>query len=146
MLINKLAHDDHAIRKETQDDLKYLNKRFPWLNLKLISKEGHQCVSKSCVTEVPLKEYWHMRSMYSPELEVYLQAKMPGSKYVSGLTLIIFHEKAFLFEYIGTCSEEVKVYRVGCVHKMEHIARLGNCWNQYKCSKCGLVEQVDSSD
>ena len=33
-----------------------------------------------------------------------------------------------------------------CVHTMEFSRNLGRCYNEYKCSKCGKIENVDSSD
>lgn len=32
-----------------------------------------------------------------------------------------------------------------CIHDMVHTKNLGNCYNEYKCSKCGQVERIDSS-
>jgi hypothetical protein len=33
-----------------------------------------------------------------------------------------------------------------CIHKYEHSANVGNCLNNYKCSKCEKEICVDSSD
>lgn len=33
-----------------------------------------------------------------------------------------------------------------CEHTMQHTKCLGNCYNEYTCSKCGYRQEVDSSD
>lgn len=33
-----------------------------------------------------------------------------------------------------------------CKHNMEHTRNLGNCYNEYTCSKCGYIERIDSGD
>ena len=32
------------------------------------------------------------------------------------------------------------------IHDMQHVAELGRCLNRYRCSICGKLEDVDSSD
>ncbi|MBY8604187.1 hypothetical protein K7N18_05015 [Burkholderia arboris] len=39
----------------------------------------------------------------------------------------------------------VRVFRFGCKHVMDR-KNVGNCVNQYTCTKCGFSETVDSSD
>ena len=34
----------------------------------------------------------------------------------------------------------------GCDHDMVFVQNLGRCYNQYRCSKCGYEESIDSSD
>lgn len=33
-----------------------------------------------------------------------------------------------------------------CIHSMKHFKNTGRCLNQYKCEKCGKIEEIDSSD
>lgn len=33
-----------------------------------------------------------------------------------------------------------------CLHEMKHHRNTGRCLNEYKCSKCGKIEEIDSSD
>lgn len=39
----------------------------------------------------------------------------------------------------------VSVFRFGCKHVMDR-KNVGNCMNQYTCTKCGFSETIDSSD
>ena|SRR3990172_721485 len=41
---------------------------------------------------------------------------------------------------------KVSYYKFGCEHDMVHISNDGRYLNTYKCSICGYVNQVDSSD
>lgn len=54
------------------------------------------------------------------------------------------HFKAFCSQCNGdgwTWAENAK-----CVHEMVHSRNLGRCHNEYKCTKCGMTQSVDSSD
>lgn len=33
-----------------------------------------------------------------------------------------------------------------CIHEMGFSRNLGRCYNEYKCTKCGMIQTVDSSD
>ena len=33
-----------------------------------------------------------------------------------------------------------------CDHIWQHTRTLGRCWNEYKCTKCGKLQEIDSSD
>lgn len=53
------------------------------------------------------------------------------------------HFRAFCEQCKGwgwTSPENAK-----CLHEMQHYKNTGNCLNEYKCSKCGKIEEVDSS-
>lgn len=46
----------------------------------------------------------------------------------------------------GVYGHVMEFYAFGCEHNYEHTANLGRCYNEYKCTKCGHVNTVDSSD
>lgn len=33
-----------------------------------------------------------------------------------------------------------------CIHEWRHTRNLGNCYNEYECTKCGSKKKVDSGD
>lgn len=33
-----------------------------------------------------------------------------------------------------------------CIHNMVHFQNLGRCYNREKCTKCGMTQDIDSSD
>lgn len=43
--------------------------------------------------------------------------------------------------YGWTSQENAK-----CLHEMVHHRNTGRCLNEYKCIKCGKIEEIDSSD
>ena len=40
----------------------------------------------------------------------------------------------------------ITYYAFGCEHEYVHTAKLGRCYNEYKCSKCDHIQRIDSSD
>ena len=61
-------------------------------------------------------------------------------------TLSFFHDgTGVAYFWLGT-QRNHEWWEFGCNHKMEHTANLGNCYNRYTCTKCGYVDDVDSSD
>ncbi len=48
-------------------------------------------------------------------------------------------------EFIKALEEAKKKYE-SCDHVWKFDVNLGRCYNQYKCTKCGALEQVDSGD
>jgi hypothetical protein len=81
--------------------------------------------------------YDHRQAKVDPSLPLYFHGH-----------LIFFHDGTGI-AYGFTGSEDKpdhSWFEFGCNHKMEHTTRLGNCYNRYTCSKCGYVDDVDSSD
>lgn len=73
-------------------------------------------------------------------------------KYVNGT--LYWHSDntghAVVTDYVkmpdGAYGYVMEFYRFGCEHSYEHTANLGRCYNEYKCTKCGNVNRIDSSD
>lgn len=64
---------------------------------------------------------------------------------------IVFGDGSVQMMWCGQCCGHGHVKKGStdetCVpHKMVHVSKLGNCYNRYKCEKCGRVDDIDSSD
>lgn len=76
-----------------------------------------------------------------------------------------FFDKHFADKVHASCMEHARKYHAfpaynhlkngrcvccghstSCDHTFAYVANLGRCYNSYKCTKCGLVNNVDSSD
>ena len=44
------------------------------------------------------------------------------------------------------CGYVADARDAACAHEFAHEKNVGNCLNDYRCSKCGRVYQIDSSD
>jgi len=42
-------------------------------------------------------------------------------------------------------NNNIFYYKIGCEHDFES-ENIGNCYNKLTCKKCGIVQNVDSSD
>jgi len=81
--------------------------------------------------------YDHNQAKIDPQLPLYASGHF-----------IFFHDGTGI-AYVFTGSGDKPShswFEFGCDHKMEHTTKLGNCYNRYTCSKCGYVDDVDSSD
>lgn len=44
-----------------------------------------------------------------------------------------------------TYTNDIEYYYIGCEHDYQRTRNLGNCYNEYTCTKCNRKENVDSS-
>lgn len=73
--------------------------------------------------------------------------------YVSGHFIYFHNETGLAYLYVVRKKDGKQFtdsayewWDIGCDHEDEHVANLGNCYNRYKCKKCGYTHDVDSSD
>jgi len=99
--------------------------------------------------EIEQTPYSHLRRYFANETPNFIatnqiqgnDAKELGKGFISA-TIYYFHD----FCIVVPDSGDV-MYRIApCLHDMEHNKNLGNCYNQYKCTKCGKTRNIDSSD
>lgn len=94
-----------------------------------------------------------MRRIYSPTRMEYRSFPITQTAYgrtsepKTGITLNWYHNgkgDAILLDYH---ERRARFFLFAeCEHEMKHTRNLGRCYNEYTCSKCGYVEQIDSGD
>ena len=61
-------------------------------------------------------------------------------------TLFFLHDGTGWGMHLDYWGQKVLWCAFGCDHDMVFVQNLGRCYNQYRCSKCGYEESIDSSD
>ena len=95
-----------------------------------------------------------MRRIYSPDKIEYRSFPIKTTRpdgtertYSQGIHCFWYYNgrgDAIGFDYWG---KRVRFFLFAeCEHQMVHTKNLGRCYNEYTCSKCGYVENIDSSD
>lgn len=74
----------------------------------------------------------------------YRQMGPPYFKLTRSVHLMWAHDETG-FAFVNT-DKTIRIFLFGCVHEMEQHSNDGRCLNTYRCSKCGYMRQVDSSD
>lgn len=94
-----------------------------------------------------------MRRVYTPQRMEYRQVKLMQTAYgstrevSSGLQLYWYHNGRGDAILLDWHEKRTRYFLFAeCEHEMKHSRNLGRCFNEYKCSKCGYTEQVDTSD
>lgn len=104
------------------------------------------------MVRVTEREYWQWRSTYfTPKDEAWAgQVKLDDGW--GTLLLFLIDQGQYLGGGFAVVTEHgggqrgVRYYTWGdCVHDFDQ-KTIGNCLNQYTCSKCGRAYDVDSSD
>jgi len=114
---------------------------------KWIKDDGHYNHIPEPFESCNITEFWKHVGLSAPKAISYRQWRTPtnGSGIMRpgfvSLTIFWFHDQGFAVD-----PDTQQCWRLGCKHDMQHIEKLGNCHNRYKCTKCGLVEDIDSSD
>lgn len=56
------------------------------------------------------------------------------------------HFNAFCRQCNGWGFNKANSKNEVCIHEMKQTEKLGRCYNRYTCQKCGMTEDIDSSD
>lgn len=140
----------------SDEEQELIKKRLTYLN-----RYGHFNQLPTPYKKVDISEYWELRSCYSPEMCEFRQVVLPLTidkqrRYHQNLHIEWFHDCGYGIVYPSRNRDEILVLRIGCEHDLEEISpdechRLGiyhggRCYHVRKCTKCGYVNAVDSSD
>ena len=70
-----------------------------------------------------------------------------GRPCVMTMRLYWFHDKTGVGLVSEYWEKRVRYFSFAeCEHDMKHFRNLGNCYNEYQCSKCKYTQAIDSSD